>query len=151
MYWKVKWVSYFRTIYFYKRLSYYRTEEYLEKSKFNAWMLWLLFLIFPVFLPYWQSIEEVFFHGDKTKSIMLGHTYKKILLKILNHLFLWIFSSLLKNTSSCVCDQTLFLWSYDHVKIGWCNGYMGEYLPKIPLPSREHTLCSPSAKNPKKK
>ena len=34
-----------------------------------------------------QNAVEVFFHGHKTKSIMFGHTHKKILLKIFNHLF----------------------------------------------------------------
>jgi len=43
-----------------------------------------------------DSLSEVFFHGHKTKSIVFGHTHKKIILKIFNYFFLSISSLLLK-------------------------------------------------------
>ena len=34
-----------------------------------------------------QTQTEVFFHGHKTKSIVFGHTHKKMVLKIFNNFF----------------------------------------------------------------
>jgi len=62
-----------------------------------------------------QNAVEVFFHGHKTKSIMFGHTHKKILLKIFNYFFLSIFSLLLKKILPYVCVTKHYF--FGHVTI----------------------------------
>ena len=61
----------------------------------------ITFYLFPI-------IHDVFFHGHKTKSIMFGHTHKKILLKILNHLFYQFFFIIKKYFFMCVTKHYFF-------------------------------------------
>ena len=53
--------------------------------------------------------KEVFFHGHKTKSIVFGHTHKKIVFKIFNYFFI-NFLFIIKKIFFYVCVTKHFLF-----------------------------------------
>jgi hypothetical protein len=82
-------------------------------------MQWFLFLRPYVFTKFIDKffillIHEVFFYGHKIKSIVFGHTHKKMVLKIFNHFFInFLFT--IKKIFLFMCVTKHFL--FGHVTI----------------------------------